>query len=113
MGFFRKNVKVVLLCVGIASVIYMAIVATRPSYAVSDQAIRPLRGPWLSQYEGQNVRVTFVSVPTFLGTDLQKTSALTLIEAGNAGIVVSFRPSRTVFFPYCQIAAIEPIYRTN
>lgn len=102
----------VLICAGIAAVAFFATVMVRPSYG-SSAMIRPLSGQWLSQYTGQNVKVTFVSVPTFLETDLQKTSALTLLEAGNAGIVVTFRPSRTVFFPYSQIAAIEPIYRSH
>jgi hypothetical protein len=107
MGTVRKNFKVVLLCVGIAAVICVATVIARGQ---DMGLIRPHTSMWLSQYEGQNMRVTFITVPTFLGTDLGKTAALNLVEAGPTGIVVRFRPSRTVFFPYSEIAAIEPIY---
>ncbi len=109
MEILRKNVKAALLCVCIAVVILFSIAAVRPGYAGGINSTRS----WLSQYEGENMRITFVSAPSFLETDLQKTSALTLVNAGDAGIVVTFGPKRTVFFPYSQIAGIEPIYRRN
>ncbi len=107
MGTVGKYFKVVLLCAGIMVIISVAAVLARGQNFGS---FRTGTSIWLSQYEGQNMRVTFVTVPTFLGTDLGKTAALNLLEAGPAGIVVRFRPSRTVFFPYTEIAAIEPIY---
>jgi hypothetical protein len=70
----------------------------------------PLSGHWLSQYEGQTVKITFVSIPSHLGTNISRTSYLRLIEAGESGVVVGFRPNRTVFFPYFQIVSIEPNY---
>lgn len=114
MTAYSKNIRAVLLFAGIAGIICLAAVLAKPSYAqLNNQPVRSVRDLWLSQYEGQNMRVTFVTVPTYLGTDLQKTSALKIVEASDAGIVVNFRPSRTVFFPYSQIASIEPIYRSN
>lgn len=114
MRVVKKNMKAVLLLATIAAVVCIGVVLVRPSYAgMNANTVIPISSVWLSQYVGHTVRVTFVSAPSYLGTDLQKTSSLSLIEVGQAGIVVSFRPSRTVFFSYSQIAAIEPIYRTN
>ena len=114
MRIFGRNIKMVLLLTGIAAVICLAAISVRPSYAVAgNNSTKLLSGTWLSQYEGHNMRVTFVDVPTYLGAGLSKTSSLKLLEAGSAGIVVTFRPTRTVFFPYSEIAAIEPIYTSN
>ncbi len=112
MRIVTKETKTILLCIIIAAVIFFTVVLTRSGYArMNAGSLKTWSGPWLSQLEGQNVRVTFVTTPTYLGTDLGKIAALQLLEAGQAGIVVAFRPNRTVFFPYSQIAAIEPIYR--
>ena len=114
MGSIKKNINVILLGVGIAGVVCIVAILANPSYAsLNNEANRSFARPWLSQYERRTVRVTFVTVPSYLGTDLEKTSALRIVEVGQAGIVVTFRPSRTVFFPYSQIASIEPIYRNN
>jgi hypothetical protein len=112
MRIFKKDIKNVLLCMFIAAVIIFMVVLVKPGYArMNTGSVRTWSGSWLSQFEGQNVRVTFVSVPSYLGTNLGQISALQLIEAGQAGVVVGFRPSRTVFIPYSQITSIEPIYR--
>lgn len=111
MSAFRKNRKMILLCAGLAAVICLAVVLARPTYArMSVAPIKAWSGPWLSQYEGQTVKITFVSTPSHLETDLGKISYLQLVEAGPAGIVVKFRPKRTVFFPYSQIVSVEPNY---
>ena len=115
MKVLKKNFKIILLCMVISAGIFLALALTRPGYAgmMNDGSFRTWGGTWLSQYEGHVVKVTFVNVPTYLGTDLGKTSALQILEVGQAGIVVTFRPSRTVFLPYSQIAAIEPIYQNT
>ncbi len=114
MAIIRKNVKAIVLLTFIVPLISFAVLSAWPGYAGANTGlVNPPNGPWLLQYVGQNVRVTFVTVPTHLGTNLEKTSALMLLEAGNAGIVVTFRPNRTVFFPYSEILSIEPIYNRD
>jgi hypothetical protein len=111
MKTITKNIKAILLFIGIAAVIFFAGILTRPGYtAMNNNSSRPRIGQWLSQYEGQTVKITFISAPIHIAADLEKISSLTLLEAGQNGIVVTFRPQRTVFFPYSQIISIEPIY---
>jgi hypothetical protein len=99
MATFKKNIKAILLCVGLAAVICIAAVLVRPSYAQMGST-----GLWLSQYQGEVIRVTFVSAPM----DLDKISALRLVKAEQSGIVVTFGNKRTVFYPYSHIISIEP-----
>jgi hypothetical protein len=114
MAIIRKNIKTILLLAFIVPLIGFVALSVWPSHAGANTGlVNPPYAPWLLQYVGQNVRVTFVTVPTELGTNLEKTSALKLLEAGQAGIVVTFRPNRTVFFPYSEILSIEPIYNRN
>ncbi len=111
MATIRKNIKAILFLGFIVPLIGFVVISAWPSYAGTNTGfVNAPTGPWLPQYVGQNVRVTFVTVPVQLGTNFEKTSALKLIEAGDTGIVVTFRPNRTVFFPYSQIMSIEPIY---
>ena len=111
MKILEKNAKTVFLFTVIIVAICITMVLTGPGYArINTNSLNIRTGPWLSQYEDKVVRVTFETVPSYLGTDFSKTTALKIVEAGDAGIVVSFRPNRTVFFPYTQIAAIEPLY---
>ena len=114
MRTVQKKFKVILLCTGFTAVVCLALVLARPTYANTGyEMVKPWSGPWLTQYEGRNVKITFVEAPTYVASDLKKVSTLNLVEAGPAGIVVSFRPERTVFFPYYQILSIEPIYKTR
>jgi len=111
MATIRKNIKAILVMAFIMPLIGYVVISAWPSYAGTNTGfVNAPTGPWLPQYIGQNVRVTFVTVPAHLGTNFEKTSALKLVDAGNAGIVVTFRSNRTVFFPYFQIISIEPIY---
>lgn len=111
MEIIRKNRKLVLLSAFFLPLIGFVVLSAWPSYAAvsNTPSINP-NAPWLPQYEGQNVLITFVTVPTHLGTGFQKTSALKLIDVEDSGVVVTFRPNRTAFFPYSQIVSIEPIY---
>ena len=114
MEKIQKNFKVILLCAGFIVVICLALVLARPSYAGTEAGLgKTWKGQWLSQYEGEKVKITFVEAPTYVANDLNKVSYLELIEAGPAGIVVGFRPQRTIFFPYHRILSIEPIYKTR
>ena len=110
MAALRKNKKMILLCAVVAAVICLTVILVRPSSAGLVKPMMPFSGHWLSQYEGQNVRITFVSAPLHLASDFNRITYLRLIEADETGIVVGFRPQRTVFFPYSQIVSIEPSY---
>lgn len=114
METIRKNFKIILLCAGFMVVICLVLVLARPTYAnLGYEMAKTWTGPWLTQYEGQKVKITFVEAPIHVAKDLKKISDLELVEAGPTGIVVGFRPQRTVFFPYYQIMSIEPIYKTR
>jgi hypothetical protein len=60
---------------------------------------------WLSRYEGQLVRTTFLETPP----DLDKIFTTRLVRAEPTGIVLTFGNRRTVFFPYSNIISIEPM----
>jgi hypothetical protein len=107
----RKNFKAISLCAGFMVVICFLIVLTRPGYAgMNNGFVKTWNGQWLSQYEGQRVKITFVEAPKHVANDLKKTMYLDLIEAGPTGVVIGLRPKRTIFFPYYQIMSIEPVY---
>jgi hypothetical protein len=111
MRMIQKNYKAISLCAGFIVVICLVIALTRPGYAgINNNFGKSLNGQWLSQYEGQRVKITFVEAPKHVANDLKKTMYLDLIEAGPTGVVIGLRPQRTVFFPYYQIMSIEPIY---
>ena len=111
MEAFRRNRKLILVCAGFTVVICLAVMLVRPSYAgMNVVPVKPWMDHWLSQYKGQTVKITFVSAPSHLATDLSRISYFRLIEACDAGVVIGFRPNRTVFFPYSQIVSIEPNY---
>jgi hypothetical protein len=114
MKTIQKNFKAVVLCTGFVVVICLAFVLAKPGYAGATNDLgRIWKSQWLSQYEGQRVRVTFVQAPTHIANDLSKTTYLDLIEAGPTGIVIGIKPQRTIFFPYEQIVTIEPVYNTR
>ena len=128
MKTIQKNFKAVVLCTGFVAVICLAFVLTRPGYARANFQNVPAytgtnvpvndfanigKSQWLSRYEGQRVRVTFVQAPTHIANDINKTTYLDLIEAGPTGIVIGIKPQRTIFFPYEQIVSIEPVYNSR
>ena len=117
MATIQKNFNAIVLCTGFIIVICLAFIASKPGYAGANFANNDMgkiwKAQWLSQYEGQRVRITFVQAPTHIANDLNKTQYLDLVDVGPTGIVIGIRPERTIFFPYTQIVTIEPSYNTR
>ncbi len=99
MTMSRRAGRILVAVVALAIVVSVAGVLAGPIYGSQSS-----RRPWLSQFEGGPVIVTFVSAPPQKSWIME--AKLIFTEA--SGLVLRFPKERDKFFSYGNIISVDP-----
>ena len=95
----KTTVKITVVIVAFAAVIFVAGLLSEPIYG--NQAGRK---PWLMQFENGPVTITFVEAPP--GKDMIVDARLISVEA--LGLVLRLPKDRDKFYPFANIISVDP-----